>query len=340
MERYVAIDNVCAWPNLTLLPTGEVIAHVFNQPCHGKWVGDVECWCSGDEGRTWQRRGVPAPHEPGTNRMNVAAGVAGNGDLIVLASGWSNRPEKGAPQIGFDQAHILPCWVCRSVDSGQSWTRSERIALPHGADTVIPFGKIISLSADVLGVSVYCHHTTGGKRLNESWLLRSRDDGLSWGEPVLIGPAHNETDLLHLDSGLALAAARSQADGRLDLFVSEDEGGTWSFATALTGACEHPAHLLRLSNGDVLLTYGIRHRGFFGLGARYGENSGRDWSTPTVLVSFDDAFDGGYPSSVELKDGSILTAYYASSVAAHTRYHMGVVRWNIQERTARNTARH
>ena len=88
MERYIAIDNVCAWPNLTRMPDGRIIAAIFNQPCHGRWEGDVEGWETRDEGRFWTRCGVAAPHEPETNRMNVGAGLAGNGDLIVLASGW------------------------------------------------------------------------------------------------------------------------------------------------------------------------------------------------------------------------------------------------------------
>jgi len=73
MERYIAIDNVCAWPNLTKMPDGTLIATIFNQPCHGLWEGDIACWASEDGGHTWQRRGRPAPHEPGTNRMNAAA---------------------------------------------------------------------------------------------------------------------------------------------------------------------------------------------------------------------------------------------------------------------------
>ncbi len=40
----VAIDNVCAWPNLTVFRDGTIIATIFNQPCHGLWEGDVECW--------------------------------------------------------------------------------------------------------------------------------------------------------------------------------------------------------------------------------------------------------------------------------------------------------
>ena len=52
-EHYIAIDNVCAWPNLTRTPDGTIVATIFNQPCHGKWEGDVECWASEDGGEHW-----------------------------------------------------------------------------------------------------------------------------------------------------------------------------------------------------------------------------------------------------------------------------------------------
>ena len=53
MERFIAVDNVCAWPNLTLMPDGAIVATIFNQPTHLRWPGDVECWASTDEGHTW-----------------------------------------------------------------------------------------------------------------------------------------------------------------------------------------------------------------------------------------------------------------------------------------------
>ena len=61
MESYIAIDNVCAWPNLTPIPDGSGAAVIFNQPTHGRWQGDVECWGSQDEGRTWDREGSVRP---------------------------------------------------------------------------------------------------------------------------------------------------------------------------------------------------------------------------------------------------------------------------------------
>ena len=39
MERYIAIDDVCAWPNLTPMPDGFIAAVIFNQPTHGGWQG-------------------------------------------------------------------------------------------------------------------------------------------------------------------------------------------------------------------------------------------------------------------------------------------------------------
>ena len=125
MERYVAVDNVCAWPNLTRMPDGTVAAIIFSQPTHGGWEGDVECWASEDDGRTWGLRGVAARHEPGTNRMNVAAGLSHDGSLVVLASGHGGRKPAGEYSSARD-VNILPIWTCRSVDGGRSWGSHQR----------------------------------------------------------------------------------------------------------------------------------------------------------------------------------------------------------------------
>ena len=43
IARYVAIDNVCAWPQLTVLREGTIAAIIHNQPAHGLREGDIEC---------------------------------------------------------------------------------------------------------------------------------------------------------------------------------------------------------------------------------------------------------------------------------------------------------
>lgn len=85
LDQAAVVKGVCAWPNLTVLPDGTNTACIFNRPSHGALPGDVDCYASTDDGRTWKKRGTVAKHEPSANRMNVAAGLAHNGDLVVLA---------------------------------------------------------------------------------------------------------------------------------------------------------------------------------------------------------------------------------------------------------------
>ena len=48
ITRFVAVDNVCAWPQLTVLRDGTIAAILHNKPAHGGMEGDVECWTSAD----------------------------------------------------------------------------------------------------------------------------------------------------------------------------------------------------------------------------------------------------------------------------------------------------
>lgn len=325
-ERYVAVDNVCAWPNLTLLPEGDLVAAIFNQPTHGGWEGDVECWASKDQGQTWSLRGVPAPHEPGTNRMNVAAGCGHDGSLLVLASGWSRRNAAGdysSPQEG----DVLPIWACRSEDGAENWDRTETVALPPGKSRrIIPFGDIVRLPDSALGVCIYSWSPPDEHNV---YFYTSLDHGRTWDVHGTIREGNtNETTPLVLPDGRLLAAARTLDDQHLQLFESEDGGLTWKSSGPVTLGSQHPGHLLLLSDGRVLLSYGIRNKGLYGVGARLSADAGRTWEPPRVLVDFQIATDGGYPSSVQTDDGTVVTAYYCNKIPTHQRYHMGVVRWN------------
>ena len=66
---------------------------------------------------------------------------------------------------------------------------------------------------------------------------------------------------------------------------------------------------MRLQDGRLLMTYGYR-RNPLGVQARVSEDSGETWSDPIVL--YGDAIDGdlGYPSTVQLDDGSLFTIWY------------------------------
>lgn len=339
MERYIAIDNVCAWPNLTKMPDGAIIATIFNQPCHGLWEGDVECWASEDGGRTWRRRGTPAPHEPGTNRMNVAAGLAVNGDLIVIASGWTHRPRKGEGAAWHEPpAHTLVPWISRSTDGGRNWSRAETLAPPQDKSArIIPFGDVVQLEDGTLGVCIYSWQPPDE---HNCYFYSSADDGRTWTIRGVIQEQNiNETTPLVLANGELLACARTLDDQHLELFRSTDHGRTWTREQAVTGAGQHPAHLLLLADGRILLTYGNRRDGHQGIEARVSTDDGRSWGAPMRLVDLPlvraidhglSTGDLGYPATVPGEDGTLVTAWYSAGVAAHQRYHMGAAVWSLQ----------
>ena len=200
-ERYLAIDNVCAWPNLTQLPDGTLAVAIHNQPIHGRWHGDVELWVSTDDGRLWEKRSAAAPGEPPGNRMDVAAGCAANGDLIVISSGWTPVLEPGTddPDFDFSTRQCLEPRVCRSADGGYTWERADTVTAPDDSEWCIPFGDIVE-GPDGLAAAFYAGPRDDSR--NAAWILRSTDDGRTWGDSSMIAADdYNETDILHLGRG-------------------------------------------------------------------------------------------------------------------------------------------
>ena len=334
VQRVVAVDNVTAWPNLTVLRDGTILATLFNQPAHGTAEGDVECWISRD-GMSWEKRGTAAPHDRGANRMNVAAGLAGNGDLIVLAAGWSLKPSSkpgGAPLLDTPQRP----WISRSADDGKTWSVDKQSfpVAETGMSDFVPFGDIVAGADGSLRVLCYASARDSKAawldRVNKVSMLRSDDDGRGWKVGSAISDRHNETAPFHLGHGKWLAAARShEAKPALDLFRSDDDGKTWRLDRRLTEPGQIPADFLRLRDGRLLLSYGNRNAGQFGVVAKVSADEGSTWSSPITVVSDLTTRDCGYPSSVQLPGGEILTAYYAQGVAGHPRYHMGAVLWKL-----------
>lgn len=71
-----------------------------------------------------------------------------------------------------------------------------------------------------------------------------------------------------------------------------------------------PAHLLLLSDGRLLSTYGYREKPY-GIRAMISADGGESWETDLVLHADEVDGDIGYPATVELKNGNLLTVFYA-----------------------------
>jgi BNR repeat-like domain len=330
VSSWVAIQNVCAWPKLERLTDGTLIAVIFNQPCHGLWEGDLDCWASRDEGRTWRFRARVAGHEPTQARMNCALGKAANGDLIALCGGWTDRNPPWQPSSGAKRRTLRPL-VSRSADGGQTWKITGSIPEPPSTklgegNQYIPFGEVQQAADGSLCAAVYLKR---GER-RQCFLLRSADDGKTWKDLVVLHPYGNETALLHLGSGKWIAACREFQPGRDDMhleqYVSEDDAQVWKRRQPLTMPGQVPGHLLRLRDGRILLAYGNRNWNNCGVDARVSKDEGKTWGAP-FRIAHSPMPDSGYPSSVQLAGGDIVTAYY-TKVSDDFHYEMRVARWN------------
>ncbi len=126
-----------------------------------------------------------------------------------------------------------------------------------------------------------------------------------------------EAHLIELPDGRLLCQIRGEDQGETDSIftifqsISVDKGKTWSEPEMLldrTGGA--PPHLLMLSSGILLCTYS-RRKLPYGIMAMISTDCGKTWQKDLRLYENTVSDDLGYPSTVELDDGTLLTVFYA-----------------------------
>jgi len=175
--------------------------------------------------------------------------------------------------------------------------------------------------------------------------MRSMDGGRAWealGQvPLYPGTSstnYHEAHVVELPSGKLVGMIRIENAGT-DLLAkaglvqfsmmqteSIDGGHTWSEARPL-GFHGSPPHLLRHSSGRLVLAYGYRLAPYGQRVALSGDD-GATWDHDWIIR--DDGPDGdlGYPASVEMGDGSILTVYYQKA-AGDRKCSLLYSRWTL-----------
>jgi len=102
---------------------------------------------------------------------------------------------------------------------------------------------------------------------------------------------------------------------------STDHGRTWS-TPASNGIWGHPANILRLASGKVLMVYGHR-KPPWSVRAILSRDDGRTWDMETMrtLHEFNPCLtDFGYPTATQLPNGTIICTYYGYSTTDTTRW--------------------
>ena len=302
-ERGFVVRNAGYFPVLIKLRDGSLAAVVRSGAPHIGAGGRIDLVRSLDGGKTWSSPRTIVYMPPDTR--NPAFGQAVGGTLI-LAFAVTGPYLKGEWQPPVSTRYTL--WLTFSEDSGQTWfpPRPLKVSpLAYGS----PYGKIVSLPDGTMLLPLY--QWDEGRNYG-SYVLRSRDDGWSWDEPTLVAEGHNEAALTVLPNGTLLAVIR-RSDNSLSECYSEDGGRSWTPPQKLTEMSYHPADVIVLSSGRVLLTFGRRTEPY-GAEAVLGEvENGRVrwlWETRTLIEWRAANPDCGYPSSAQLDNGTIVTLVY------------------------------
>ena len=327
------------WPTVVRRQNGELwVSWSGGRESHVCPFGQVHSMTSRDDGKTWTWPRVlldSATDDRDSGVLETAKGTLLVTTFTSLAyedyfkkasmmaehtdKGWVSKAMPAALFVRWQAAHSrlsdeerkaeLGEWVIRSTDGGKSW--SNRIPTvvnsPHGP-IQLKDGRLLYPGKQLW---------TGEKKIG---VAESKDDGLTWQWlseiPTRAGDdavkSYHELHGVEAADGTIIVHIRNHnkadAGGTLQT-ESKDGGKTWSEPHAITFGL--PSHLLRLRDNRLLMTYGHR-RPPFGNQARISSDQGKTWSDPINLSGDGKGGDLGYPSTVELADGTFLTVWYES----------------------------
>ncbi len=288
-------------------PEGEkIVAVVRGGAGHVGITGNLKSVISNDGGETWEQPIMIVDSE--VDDRNPAVGIAPDGSIVLCYHTQASYDEQG----NFDgRMGLVRMMVTDSMD-GREWAEPWSLGI-DAHDKHSPFGRIVTLPDGTMLQPLYGDGIGDDQRgLNHSYLVRSRDNGKTWGDSSLIAPNQNETGLALLPNGELLAAMRTPDRGQmLTVSQSSDSGHTWSEPVEVTNGREHPADLTVLSNGWILMVFGVRHEPF-GVHALVSPDGGRNWKDTRLIVTEDlGNNDLGYPSTVRI-GSRLVTAYYCA----------------------------
>ncbi len=165
---------------------------------------------------------------------------------------------------------------------------------------------------------VYAVITADGKRADVVRVMGDPEEKLRFTEETLV---------YETSKGVIWMLTRVEGgDDHLWQAVSRDGGSTWT--SRKTGIKGHPpSGLVKLRDGRLVLTYGYRHLPY-GIRAVLSRDEGLTWDTKHIITLRNDGanYDLGYPRSMLLDDGRVLTIYYFVTAADHIT-HIACTLW-------------
>lgn len=319
------LHSYFAWPSVARLQDGRLmmVSSGFRLKHICPFGKVVACW-STDEGETWTKPAVILD----TPLDDRDGGVVPFGENSVIVTSfnnsvWAQRNWNASNQDPYINAYLdsideqaaeekyLGSTFVMSHDGGSTFGEVMRIPVtcPHGpapmADgSLLYIGRTFSkhnLVMDDDHVAAYKLHADGTyEKLGDI-------------ENVGEGRLSCEPHTIILPDGKIIVHIRVHKRGFFTLFQSESFDGGLTFTQPRQLVADQggaPAHLLRLKDGTLISTYGYREAPY-GIRMMYSTDNGETWSTNHVLWDQGLGIDLGYPCSVQLDNGDILTVFYA-----------------------------
>ena len=321
------------WPTATRLQNGKiaVVASGYRTR-HICPFGKTVISYSEDEGQTYTR---PAPVID-TVLDDRDGGIMTFGEKGVIVTSFNNvtafqrsLPYATAYDLAYldtvtpeEEARDIGSTFCFSFDYGVTFGElfKSPTQAPHGP-VELKDGTILLVGMD------YNPHPIDGPR-NVDYIqahkinLDGKIEYVGKIENVRIGdvePICCEPHTVVLDDGTLLTHIRVQhfdENGNVVLFTlfqseSSDNGRTWTTPhQVLPQLGGSPPHLFKHSSGMLICTYGYREAPY-GVKAMFSADNGKTWDYGYDIYVNNVSGDLGYPSTVELKDGSLITVFYA-----------------------------
>ncbi len=308
-----------AFPGVTQLPDDSLLVVCREGDAHVCARGRIVATRSTDGGKTWSPREVV--YDSPSDERDPAVLCLDDGTVVASFCAWDSWRE--SPELRQKYAaettrmerdgwgKYSGSWLSVSGDRGRTWSpprRAPDFFSPHGP---VP-GPDRSLYWLGLG-------SNGGRTVVA--IHRTADQGRTWQlwsevaycrpyDPSNSGEYWDEPNLLFLPGRRALAAFRVEMDGLVWLSHSADEGKHWSWPSR-TPVWGFPQQLCLLGDGRILMAYGYR-KSPLGVRACVSSDGGRSYDLAREIVLRHDGenVDLGYPYSIQLRDGRVLTVYY------------------------------
>ena len=332
MENPHSKHNYFAWPTVTRLQNGKiaVVASGYRLR-HVCPFGKMVISYSENEGESYT---APAPIID-TPLDDRDGGILAFGEKEVIVTSFTNtvefqRKRKSADAYNLsyldkvtfeeEEKYLGPTFRI-SHDCGVTFDKEVYISpvtSPHGPcelsdGSVLWVGRISNRRADF-----------AAPEMNKLRAYKINTDGTTEYVGSIENVEENGVELRYyephaicLDDGKIICHIRTENEaGKEPMFTvfqteSYDGGKTWTkpyqILSRLGGS---PPHILKTTSGMLVMSYAYREEPS-SIKIAFSHDGGESWDTEHLVCVNGKGWDMGYPSTVELKDGSFLTVFYA-----------------------------